>query len=135
MPFLLETNRNDKDMVKTCRLPFFEEILPPQVGKKRCHFDSSETSTQLPDRKRHAGLSPIPVVTRVGEVEIVGSLGAGLEVGPDRAILNHRPLINPNDIRSPTIPSSQGRCDSIQSDADADEIWTNGEEEFSINYT
>ena len=68
MPFLLKANREDKDMVKSCRLPFFKEMLPPQIGNKRCHFDSLETSTQLPKGKRHAGLSPIPVVVGVGEV-------------------------------------------------------------------
>ena len=33
MPFLLKANRDDVDMVKSCRLPFFEEMLPPQIGK------------------------------------------------------------------------------------------------------
>ena len=99
MPFLLQANRDDVDMVKAARLPFAEEMLPPQIGKKRCHFDSSETSTQLPEGKRHAGLSPIPVVVREGEVgEIAVSSGPRLEVGPDGADLNHRPILDVNDL-------------------------------------
>ena len=106
MPFLLQANRNNADMVKAARLPFAEEMLPPQIGKKRCHFDSSETSTQLPEGKRHAGLSPIPVVERDGEVgEIAVSSGPRLEVGPDGAVLNHQPILNANDLGSPAMPN------------------------------
>ena len=105
MPFLLQQNKDDEDMVKSCRLPFYEEMLPPQIGKKRCHFDASETSTQLPEGKRHAGLSPIPAVVGEGDVrEIAVSAGPEMEVGSDGAILNRQQYPLPRDIGSPIMP-------------------------------
>ena len=108
-PFILEATKNDEAMMKSCQLPLYDQICPqPKTGTKRQHFDTTEESTQLPDGKRHAGLLPIPLMNDEGEVgvqEIVVTLATGLEVGPDGAVLNHQPILNPANLQSPATPN------------------------------
>ena len=51
MPFLLQANKDDVDMVKSCRLPFYEEILPPLIGKKRNYRKGSVMPVYLRFRR------------------------------------------------------------------------------------
>ena len=71
MPFILEATKNDGAMMRSCQLPLYNQICPqPKTGTKRQHFNTTKESTQLPDGKRHTGLSPIPLMNDEGEVGV-----------------------------------------------------------------
>ena len=131
MPFLLEATKNDEAMMLSCQLPLYNQICPqPKTGTKRQHLDTTEESTQLPEGKRHAGLSPIPMMNDEGDVgvrEIVVTSATGLEVGPDGAILNHQPILTPTNLQSPTMPNY-----NLLVVPDTNEIWPKREEEFFV---